>query len=486
MSYVIVQGDAMDADGAGRRQARRHLSRRSPTTVDLALAGAGMIASVHCSPRPRARPRRHRGGVTRPGAAPRPSPSEAGARPCPRRPPRRRRHRRRVHAAGGPRRHRHRRASRPGAAVLVEKPLATTLDDADRLVDAAAAGGACRLRREPGLRSRVRRGPAPRRASCTASTTSTPTSSRSDRRGAGSSPTGVAGCSSTSARTRSPSSCCSPRPLDPVSVSCRLHGADDTRSTTSPSSPSRSTRASTPASPRAGAARRPRSGTSRPPPDGTLRIELLPELQLEVSGRGLAPAHPEPPRTQIAQFGYLDQLETFAADFRPDRAPEMGAAFGRDARHRVRRVGQARHDGESIDLPFTGPRPHAPAALARLTDPTAMATAWMDDAWDPDGGPPLDAPGAFDDVTEAPYRAPRAGDRLVRDRLPPPRRRGRPRTSGHALVAVLDHQYDDPGQPWHGTFVRFPEWPRPRRAPSSGSTTTRTGGSSSAPRSWSP
>ncbi|HET6967600.1 MAG TPA: hypothetical protein VFI44_04940, partial [Ornithinibacter sp.] len=32
-----------------------------------------------------------------------------------------------------------------------------------------------------------------------------------------------------------------------------------------------------------------------------------------------------------------------------------------------------------------------------------------------------------------------------------------------ALGAVVAHQYDEPGTPWHGTFVRFPEWPAPRR-----------------------
>ena len=30
-----------------------------------------------------------------------------------------------------------------------------------------------------------------------------------------------------------------------------------------------------------------------------------------------------------------------------------------------------------------------------------------------------------------------------------------------AMATVIDHQYDEPGQPWHGTFVRFPEWAPP-------------------------
>ena len=98
-----------------------------------------------------------------------------------------------------------------------------------------------------------------------------------------------------------------------------------------------------------------------------------------------------------------------------------------------------------------------------MTDPTSVATAWMDRAWDPEAHLLWNPPGAFDDVTDGPHTV-----HLVREtawyalgllrrgaRATPPEQR-------EALVAVCDHQYDAPGQPWHGTFVRFPEWPPPQ------------------------
>jgi hypothetical protein len=85
----------------------------------------------------------------------------------------------------------------------------------------------------------------------------------------------------------------------------------------------------------------------------------------------------------------------------------------------------------------------------------------MDRAWDGEAGLLLNPPGSFEGVVE-----PRSVH-LVREtawyaigllRRDGPGDRAR---AEHALAAVLDHQYDEPGQPWHGTFVRFPEWPEP-------------------------
>lgn len=99
----------------------------------------------------------------------------------------------------------------------------------------------------------------------------------------------------------------------------------------------------------------------------------------------------------------------------------------------------------------------------RLTgDPTRVATAWFDRVWDPAVGLLWNPPGAFDDVTSGPRTV-----HLVREtawyaigllRRDGPGDRQRALTG---LAAVLDHQYDEPGRPWHGTFVRFPEWPPP-------------------------
>ena len=97
-----------------------------------------------------------------------------------------------------------------------------------------------------------------------------------------------------------------------------------------------------------------------------------------------------------------------------------------------------------------------------MNDPTSIATAWMDQAWDDDAGLLWNPPGAFSDVAE-----PRSVH-LVREtgwyaigllRRSGP---GDHQRAERALRAVLGHQYDAPGEPWHGTFVRFPEWPAPK------------------------
>ena len=115
---------------------------------------------------------------------------------------------------------------------------------------------------------------------------------------------------------------------------------------------------------------------------------------------------------------------------------------------------------------------------------TAATTAWMDRWWDDEAGLLWNPPGSFEGVLE-----PRSVH-LVREtawyaigllRRDGPGDRAGPRRRS---TRWSSHQYDEPGQPWHGTFVRFPEWARAHaRARPSGSTTTRTGGSSSAPRS---
>jgi hypothetical protein len=92
---------------------------------------------------------------------------------------------------------------------------------------------------------------------------------------------------------------------------------------------------------------------------------------------------------------------------------------------------------------------------------TSAATAWMDEAWDDQAGLLWNPPGSFEGELE-----PRVvhlvretawyGIALLRRDAPGDRAR-----AVAALSAVIDQQYDEPGQPWHGTFVRFPEWPAP-------------------------
>ena len=96
-----------------------------------------------------------------------------------------------------------------------------------------------------------------------------------------------------------------------------------------------------------------------------------------------------------------------------------------------------------------------------MTTPTEVATRWFDRAWDPAVGLLWNPPGAFTEAAE-----PRTVH-LVREtawyaiallRRDDPGDRDR---AEQALGAVIDHQYDAPGHPWHGTFVRFPEWAPP-------------------------
>ena len=92
---------------------------------------------------------------------------------------------------------------------------------------------------------------------------------------------------------------------------------------------------------------------------------------------------------------------------------------------------------------------------------TAATTAWMDQWWDDDAGLLWNPPGSFEGVVDA------QSVHLVREtawyaigllRRDGPGDRSR---SEAALSSVVGHQYDAPGQAWHGTFTRFPEWAPP-------------------------
>ena len=102
-------------------------------------------------------------------------------------------------------------------------------------------------------------------------------------------------------------------------------------------------------------------------PSGVVRLELLPEVRLERDGEGVdLPAAPDGVVPQLYELGYLDQLSTFADDVRAGRPPALGAAFGRDVLDAVcgayQSAGQA---GEWVALPFAGPRDRTPIELWR-------------------------------------------------------------------------------------------------------------------------
>ena len=101
---------------------------------------------------------------------------------------------------------------------------------------------------------------------------------------------------------------------------------------------------------------------------GVVRAELLPALLLERDGVAVTiPAgHPEGDIPQIAQFGYQGQLETFLSDFAAGRAPTMNVTFGRRMLEIVcAAADSASQGGVEVALPFTGPRDRNPLQLWR-------------------------------------------------------------------------------------------------------------------------
>lgn len=102
---------------------------------------------------------------------------------------------------------------------------------------------------------------------------------------------------------------------------------------------------------------------------GVVRAELLPELTLEHDGEPVE--LPEVCRAvvdlpQLEQFGYVDQLRRFAEDFANGRAPSSGAEFARSILDIVcAAYASAGHDGRPEAVPFRGPRDRTPLELWR-------------------------------------------------------------------------------------------------------------------------
>jgi myo-inositol 2-dehydrogenase/D-chiro-inositol 1-dehydrogenase len=102
-------------------------------------------------------------------------------------------------------------------------------------------------------------------------------------------------------------------------------------------------------------------------PDGVIRLELLPEVLLERNGTEVTlPGIPEGVPRQLEELGYLAQMESFALDLQQDREPELGAAFGRRILDVVcAAYASAGQGGAWVGLPFTGPRDRTPLQLWR-------------------------------------------------------------------------------------------------------------------------
>jgi predicted dehydrogenase len=102
-------------------------------------------------------------------------------------------------------------------------------------------------------------------------------------------------------------------------------------------------------------------------PDGVVRLEVMPSLLLERNGTEV----PLPPVADgvpplLDELGYRPQLQAFVDDLAGGRVPELGAAFGRTVLDvTCAAYASAGAAGDWVDLPFTGPRNRTPLQLWR-------------------------------------------------------------------------------------------------------------------------
>lgn len=101
--------------------------------------------------------------------------------------------------------------------------------------------------------------------------------------------------------------------------------------------------------------------------DGVVRLELLPELLLERNGVEVRlPDAPEGVASQLVDYGYLGQMAAFRDDLRDGRRPGLGAAFGRSVLDLTCAAYASAADGGAwVPLPFEGPRDTTPLELWR-------------------------------------------------------------------------------------------------------------------------
>ena len=113
---------------------------------------------------------------------------------------------------------------------------------------------------------------------------------------------------------------------------------------------------------------------------GVLRAELVPTPSLEHNGDPLALPQPTTTPAEIEQFGYLGQLRALVDDTAARRNPAMSASFGRavlDATCAA--YWSAGRGGAPVALPFAGPRDLTPLQLWHVASaPTAKDAAGPD------------------------------------------------------------------------------------------------------------
>ncbi len=99
---------------------------------------------------------------------------------------------------------------------------------------------------------------------------------------------------------------------------------------------------------------------------GVLRAELQPAYVLEYNGDEVALPGVTGEMAPVVQLGYLGQLQAMTADLAAGREPVMSASFGREVLQVVLAAyTSAGRAGEDVALPFAGPRELTPLQLWR-------------------------------------------------------------------------------------------------------------------------
>lgn len=261
-------------------------------------------------------------------------------------------------------------ALQAGAKVIVEKPLATTLDDADRLVLAAEPGGrvayAENLAYAPVLLEAIARLPA------LGPVHHLEVRVLQSRPHWGDFLTGAWGGGVLFDLGAHPVAIALllAAPAQPVAVTARLEGADDievddhAQVTITFDSGLRAQITVSWRQPEGDMVWDLQAASAT----GVVRVELAPTFTLEVNGDPV----PQPAeRAELAsplleRMGYTGQLDAFSAAFAAGRDPEMSAAFGRAVLDLVcAAYASAAHDGTPEPLPFRGDRARTPLELWR-------------------------------------------------------------------------------------------------------------------------
>jgi predicted dehydrogenase len=101
-------------------------------------------------------------------------------------------------------------------------------------------------------------------------------------------------------------------------------------------------------------------------PTGVVRAELLPTASVEHNGDPVALPGSKFSPTQLETLGYMAQLRSFAADLATDRRPVLDVTFGRLVLDVICAAYASGGNGStSVAVPFAGPRDRTPLQLWR-------------------------------------------------------------------------------------------------------------------------